>query len=377
MRDLEIRNQHFSRLVSRSDLRWMGQNTNHFTTHPSVREAMIRSIIDEEYHIYAPPVGLEELRDLVARDLGLERMAVLITDGAISGLYHVCHALLEAGDEFVTTDPSWAWPMAFAESVGAKVTQIPIYGPEHGYRLDPQRLRKIVSRKTKIIYLVDPNNPLGNCFGEEEIEQIGEIARSVDALLVHDCTYRDFAYEHHLAAKFYPEKTITAWSFSKWLGFAGLRVGSITTSPDIAESLAKAPPNNLGSNIVAQRGAIAGLRTKAEWFPDVLEETRENQRLVRMAAEAIPGFKVPVFPSNGNFLVLECIAAGVKPEVVCAMFGKRNVMVRHGAYHTKSFGDRFIKVSVSVPHEWVKEFCELLPNVVEEARDVCDDIKLF
>ena len=95
------------------------------------------------------------------------------------------------------------------------------------------------------------------------------------------------------------------------------------------------------------------------------------------AAEAIPGLKVPISPSNGNFLVLECAAAGVKPEAVCAILGKHNVMVRHGTYHTKSFGDRFIKVSVSVPREWVIEFCELLPGVVEEARNAREDIKLF
>ncbi len=292
MKDFEIRNQHFNKMVNMPDLRWLGQNTNHFTTHPFVREAMIKSIVDEEYHIYAPPVGLEELRDLVAKELGLEQMPVLITDGAVAGLYHVCHTLLVAGDEFVTTDPSWTWPMAFSRSVGASVSQLPIYGPEHGYRLDPQRLRKVVSNKTKIIYLVDPNNPLGSCCSEEEIEQIADIARSVEAYFIHDCTYRDFAYEHHLAATFYPEMTITIWSFSKWLGFAGLRVGSITTSPEIAERLAKAPPNNLGSNIVAQRGAIAGLRTKAEWFPSILEETRANQELVRKAAGNCPALSL-------------------------------------------------------------------------------------
>ena len=377
MKDFEARNQHFNNLVNSPDLRWLGQNTNHFASHPSVRDAMIKSIMDEEYHAYAPPAGLEELRELVAQDLGLEDMSILITDGAVEGLYHVCHTLLEAGDEFVTTDPSWAWPMVFSESVGASVTQLPIYGPKYDYRLNPQQLREAVSDKTKIIYLVDPNNPLGSCCSEEEIEQIAEIARSVDAYLIHDCTYRDFAYEHHLAAKLYPEKTITIWSFSKWLGFAGLRIGTIAASPDIAERLAKAPPNNLGSNIVSQRGAIAGLKTKAEWFPHVLEETRANLELVRDAAEAIPGFKVPVYPSNGNFLVLECVSAGVRPEAVCAILNKQNVLVRHGAYHTKTFGDRFIKVSASVPREWVLEFCELLPGAVEEAHNVSEDIKLF
>ena len=52
-------------------------------------------------------------------------------------------------------------------------------------------------------------------------------------------------------------------------------------------------------------------------------------------------------------------------------------MGRHGAYHTTTFGDRFIKVSTSTPREWVEEFCELLPGAVEAARGSNEDIQLF
>lgn len=377
MRAFERRNQHFDRLANAPDLRWLGQNTNHIATHPAVREAMIKCIQDEEFHSYAPPVGLEELRELVIEDLGLEEMSSLITDGAIAGLYHICHTFCRPGDEFVTTDPTWSWPMAFARSVGARVEQIPIYGDEYEYRLSPQRLRDRISEKTRIIYLVDPNNPLGSCCTAAEIEEIAEIARSVGAYLIHDCTYRDFAYEHHLAANCYPERTITVWSFSKWLGLAGLRVGSVTAAPELIEQLAKAPPNNLGSNIVAQRGAIAGLKVKPEWLREVLTTTRENQALVLQAVDRVEGLRVPVSPSNGNFLVIECEQAGVRPEAVCSVLSRHNIMVRHGAYHTETFGDRFIKVSTSTPRAWVEELCALLPTSIEEARGMSDDVQLF
>ncbi|NNC66343.1 MAG: pyridoxal phosphate-dependent aminotransferase [Gammaproteobacteria bacterium] len=377
MRDFERRNQHFDRLVNSRGLRWLGQNTNHLPTHPSVRDALVKSIDDEEFHAYAPPAGLEELRALIVADLGLDGVSSIVTDGAIAGLYHTVHSLCGPGDEFVTTDPTWAWPMAFAQAVGATVTQIPIYGDEYGYRLSPDRLRETVSDTTRVIYLVDPNNPLGCCCTAQEIEEIAEIARSVDAYLIHDCTYRDFAHDHHLAARHYPERTITVWSFSKWLGFAGLRIGSLTADPGVIEQLAKAPPNNLGSNIVAQRGAIAGLKAKSEWFPEVLATTRHNLKLVEQTVDTIDGLRVPVSPSNGNFLVIECVEAGVRPEAVCAVLSKHDIMVRQGTYHTKTFGDRFIKVSVSTPTEWVEEFCALLPQAIEEARGADVDVQLF
>tara|TARA_B100000029_G_scaffold516125_1_gene627064 strand:+ start:6851 stop:7981 length:1131 start_codon:yes stop_codon:yes gene_type:complete len=375
--DFERRNQHFDRLVNQPDLRWLGQNTNHIVTHPDVRDAMIECIREEAFHIYAPPAGLEELRSLVVKDLGLTNASSLITDGAISGLYHLCHTLCNAGDEFITTDPTWPWPMKFATSVGSTVKQIPIYGDEYAYRLSPERLKESVSDKTKIIYLVDPNNPLGTCCTREEIQEIAAIARSLNAYLIHDCTYRDFAYDHHLAASYYPERTVTVWSFSKWLGFAGLRIGSLVAIPEIIEQLSSAPPNNLGSNIVAQRGAIAGLKIKSEWLETVLSVTRGNQDLILKTVEKVPGLSVPVSPSNGNFLIIQCTEANVTPKAICASLAKHKIMVRHGTYHTEEFGDRFIKVSTSTPTEWVEEFCELLPESVEEAKDIADDGEFF
>lgn len=377
MQEFQRRNEHFDRLVNSSGLRWLGQNTNHLPAHPAVREALVKSIESEEFHIYAPPLGLEELRRLIVEDLGLDRCAAIVTDGAIAGLYHTVHSLCGPGDELVTTDPTWSWPMAFARSANAHVKQIPIYGDEYEHRLSPARLRDAVNDKTRIVYLVDPNNPLGCCCTAEEIEEIADIARSVDAYLIHDCTYRDFAYDHHLAAKHYPERTITVWSFSKWLGFAGLRIGSLTAEPEIIERLAAAPPNNLGSNIVAQRGAIAGLKVKAEWFPAVLATTRRNLELIEKTVENIAGLRVPVSPSNGNFLIVECVEAGVRPEALCVALSRHDILVRQGAYHTKTFGDRFIKVSVSTPTEWVEEFCESLPEAIEYARDADIDVQLF
>ena len=377
MKPVEVRNAHFDRLVNTPDLRWMGQNTNHAKPHAAVIEAMERCIRDEEFHVYAPPAGLEELRQGIVGDLGLKDHAALVSDGAVSSLYHVCHTLLQPGDEFITTDPTWNWPMAFARSVGATVKQIPIYGAEYGYRLAPERLAAAITPKTRIVYLVDPNNPLGTACTSAEIESIAAIAKAAGAYLIHDCTYRHFAHSHELAAKHYPDRTLTIYSFSKWLGLAGLRVGAVVADPDLIERLAGSPPNNLGSSILSQRAAVAGLKIKSEWFPGVLAQQRANQKLINDAVTRIPGLEMPVYPSNGNFIIIECEKAGVKPEALVAAFQERKIMIRQGAYHTPTFGDRFIKVSTSVPSLWVEEFVALLPATVERARGRNEPVKLF
>ncbi|MBV8851080.1 MAG: pyridoxal phosphate-dependent aminotransferase [Methylobacteriaceae bacterium] len=377
MKTFEVRNAHFDRLVNTPDLKWLGQNTNHMKAHPAVLDAMTRCIQEEEFHIYAPPVGLEALRAGIVADVGLPGQAALVSDGAVASLYHVCHVLLGAGDEFITTDPTWNWPMAFARSVGATVTQIPIYGPEYGYRLAPERLAQAVTPATKVIYIVDPNNPLGCACTKEEIEAIVAIARESGAWLIQDCTYRHFAHAHHLAAKLYPERTITVYSFSKWLGLAGLRIGAVIVHPDLAERLAAAPPNNLGSSLLAQRAALAGLAIKDEWFPGVLAEQRTNQALIKEAVDRLPGLVMPVYPSNGNFIVLECDALGIHPEALVSAYAEHRIMIRQGAYHTPTFGDRFVKVSTSVPKAWIEEFVALLPELLERARGMNESAKLF
>lgn len=377
MQSFEVRNAHFDRLVNTPGLRWMGQNTNHGTPHPAVIAAMEKCIRDEEFHVYAPPAGLEALRQGVVDDLGLSGQCALISDGAVASLYHICHTLLSPGDEFITTDPTWNWPMAFARSVGAVVKQIPIYGEEYGYRLAPERLKAAITPKTKVIYVVDPNNPLGTACTAQEIADIAAVAREAGAFLIHDCTYRHFAYEHHLAAAVYPERTLTIYSFSKWLGLAGMRVGAVVSTPEIIARLADAPPNNLGSSILSQRAALAGLGIKAEWFPGILANQRANQKLIKDAVDRIPGLSMPVFPSNGNFVVVECGAAGIRPDALVAAFQKHDIMIRQGAYHTPTFGDRFIKISTTVPAAWVEELVDLLPGLVEQVRGQNEAVKLF
>lgn len=377
MLQLDERNRYFDTLFNTPDLMWLGQNTNHFPVPKAVKQAMLDCIEAEEFHAYAPPAGMEELRELILADVGLPDATVLVTDGAIEGLYHACHTLCAPGDEFVTTDPGWKWPIAFAKASGATAIEIPIYAPENGYRLTPAQLEQAVGRRTKLIYIVDPNNPLGICYSADEIEAFAAIAKRAGAYLIHDCTYRHFADGHTLAARFYPERTLTTYSFSKWLGIAGLRVGALIGDGPVIEKLAEAPPNNLGCNVLSQRAAIAGLKAKDDWFPDVLSRQRDNQARIRKAALAIPGLAVPIFPSHGNFMIVEVHEAGIAPDNLVEALRQDGVMIRQAGYHTQRFADRFVKISTTVPEAWVERLCALLPGAVERARGMNREASLY
>jgi aspartate/methionine/tyrosine aminotransferase len=377
MGDFEIRNRHFDRLFQRADLMWMGQNTNHIPAHPRVREALHRAVDDESFHAYAPPAGMEALREGIVADLGLEGFAALVCDGAVSALGTACRALCKPGRRFVTTDPSWKWPLLFARQAGMEAVEIPIYGKEYGWRLSPARLAEAVDDKTDIVYLVDPNNPLGTCATPEEIAGIAEVARKAGATLIHDCTYRDFADRHTLAATLYPEGTVTTVSFSKWLGIAGLRLGALVARPDLIERIGAASMAPLGANVISQKAALAGLSVKREWMAEVQAIQRANQATVKRAVDRIPGMSVAVYPSQANFLVIECEGTGVRPEAIVTVFAEHGIQVRQGAYHTARFGHRFIKVSVTVPRTWADAFAAVLPEAVQAARELKDVPPLF
>jgi aspartate/methionine/tyrosine aminotransferase len=379
MSNFEERNAHFDRLFRMKDLFWLGQNTNHLPMHPVVRKALLESIESEEFHGYAPPGGFIDLLQAIVADLGLphESTTALVTDGAVAALAVVCRALCEPRTNFVTTDPGWKWPMQFARQQGAEVREIPIYDAAAGFRLLPEQLNAAVDQRTRIIYLVDPNNPLGICYTKTEMAAFCNIARRVGAYILHDCTYRDFADDHNLAAHAYPERAITIYSFSKWLGLAGLRIGAVVADRNIIERLAAFSTATLGSSVIAQRAAQAGLSVKKEWMREVQSTQRRNQSAIKQAVDRIPGLSMPIYPSQGNFVIIECAALGLRPEALAAVMAQRGIMIRQGSYHTPRFGSRFVKVSTTVPTGWVDAFCRELPDAIEAARGLNDVPQLY
>ncbi|HWK46919.1 MAG TPA: pyridoxal phosphate-dependent aminotransferase [Stellaceae bacterium] len=367
-----VRNRYFDELSATPGLYWLGQNTNHIESHPAVREAMIRSIEHGEFNAYAPPLGFEALRKAIVEDLGTPGAEALVTEGGVSALAMICRARCKPGTTLVTTDPTWKWPCLFARQQGAEVIEIPIYDAACGYRLTAEALKANVDARTAIIYLVDPNNPLGIRYTRDEIESFAAIARACGALLVHDCTYRDFADGHFPALHAAPEGAVVSLSFSKWLGLAGLRIGALVAAPALFEEFAGLATSVLGASVIAQRAAQAGLSVKGEWMGKVRAIDRANKAMIHEAVSIVDGLSLPVYPSHGNFLVLETIDAGIKPEALVECYRRQGIMIRQGTYHTQRFGDRFVKVSTSVPTLWVEKFCALLPQMVAQARTLND-----
>jgi histidinol-phosphate/aromatic aminotransferase/cobyric acid decarboxylase-like protein len=366
-----IRNRYFDELSAMPGLNWLGQNTNHIESHPAVREAMIRSIQADEFNAYAPPLGFEALRSAIVADLGTPGAEALVTEGGVNALAMICRARCKPGTTLVTTDPTWKWPCLFARQQGAEVIEIPIYDPACNYRLTVDTLKAHVNERTAIIYLVDPNNPLGIRYTSEEIESIAAVTRDCGAsgARLHLSRFRRRPHPGPASG------TGRRHRLHELLEMARPRRAAhraLVAAPNLFEEFAQTSTSVLGASVVAQRAAQAGLAVKAEWMTKVRSIDRANKAMIREATAAIEGLALPIFPSHGNFLVLETIATGIRPEALVECFRRQGAMIRQGTYHTQRFGDRFVKVSTSVPSPWVEKFCTLLPEMVAQARTLND-----
>ncbi|AZV78649.1 aminotransferase class I/II-fold pyridoxal phosphate-dependent enzyme [Parasedimentitalea marina] len=174
--------------------------------------------------------GLPSLRQRVIDQAGLAKNCtaddVLITAGAAEANYLAFMQLVEAGDEVVTEIPGWPQIEVLAKSRGATVKLVERNEAE-GWALPLDQLENLVTPKTKLIFLTNPNNPTGKLLSEEELHRIAQIADKVGAWLIVDEVYAGLEWAADRApsiAGIY-ERGITTGSVSKALGLQGLRTG--------------------------------------------------------------------------------------------------------------------------------------------------------
>ncbi len=364
----ESPNDFFNYVYNDRDIIWMGQNTNHLHDKDGIMEAMLSSIKKGDYAKYPPPEGFPELKNLIQEDLGLTHgFDSLITAGGTESLYLCANNILDPKNNTITCDPGYLIIDNFSSRFG-EVRSIPIYNKECGYKLTPQLVRENLDENTKLVCLIDPLNPLGTSYTKEEIKEFRDISEEHDIYLLHDITYRDFARKHTLMAKYAPEHTITIYSFSKIYGMAGLRIGAMISTPEIIDSVRTILINDLGTNVVAQKGAIAAVNSKYDWLDRIKETTRSNQEIIKKAVDQVEGAFIPVYPSDANMMVIDIYDTGVKPQELADYLLEEGIFTREGAYTSNLYGDRYLRVSFSIPTEHVEYFARRFLEGMEALR---------
>jgi aspartate/methionine/tyrosine aminotransferase len=363
---LDVGGRAWEELVEDPNLIHMGHNCNHLPVDPSINKAMIDAIAADRYRNYPPPYGLDVLRELICADLSLPDAEALITNGSTEAIYQVLSVVLRPNDELIVSDPAWPHIANFARSLGAHVIEVPVYSDDLKYKLQPDQIRERLTQKTRVIALIDPLNPLGSTYTEEEVRAICSIAAARGIYVLHDCTYRHFAGpKHHPALRCY-ERAIVAVSLSKACGFAGLRTGAAVVAPNLFEEITAHHISRLGVNVVTQLGAIAAYQSKDSWLPRILATNSKHQREIADCFNGIRGFRTLVFPSSGNFLAVDVTGSGLDAEEVVRRTLQCGYVIRSGAYTSPKFGTFFIRVTTTVPSEHVEKFCAAIPGVLSD-----------
>ena len=259
-----------------------------FDSPDSVKSAMVRAIAENKTH-YLQTSGVPRLRELIAAKLRQKNGIpvedpedVLVTHGGIHGLYMICHALLEPGDEVVIPDPEW--PPAAGNILAAR--GVTVGCPLHeatGWRYDLDELVSKITPKTRVLYLNSPHNPTGGVLTRADLERIAAIARERNLWVISDEAYEDVIFDgEHVSIASLPgmyERTIPLYTFSKSYAMTGLRLGYVAIRDAAIRDRAKKILFYTASNVasVVQFGGIGAL----EGPQDCIETCRTELRARR------------------------------------------------------------------------------------------------
>ena len=200
---------------------------------------LVAKILETEIN-YPHVNGNPELRQNIA-DLydgaGVEN--VIVTVGAAEANNIIMQTLMQPGDELLTQTPTYMQVWGLAMNAGNAVKSFRM-DPDKGWALDLDELRAGVTDKTRIIAVVNPNNPTGYIMTDEEMDAIVNAADSVGAWILADEVYRgaERLREDETPSFFGRyDKVLGLGSMSKAYALPGLRVGWIAGPPDTVDDI--------------------------------------------------------------------------------------------------------------------------------------------
>lgn len=233
---------------------------------------------------YGDIEGLPEFRKGVCglyKTLNIEN--IVPTHGASGANHHVFYSLISPGDRVVSIMPTYQQLYSIPESYGADV-QILYLSKENNYLPDLEKLRRLVTPKTKMICINNPNNPTGALMSEQMLREIVEIARSADAWILCDEVYRHLSQEDGWCPSIVDlyEKGISVSSMSKVFSLAGLRLGWIATHDMsvVKSCLSHRDYNLVSCGVFDEMLAAAALKHRDKLLERSRKIVRENLQIL-------------------------------------------------------------------------------------------------
>jgi histidinol-phosphate aminotransferase len=267
------------------------------------------------------PNGGIDLRRMLAEQYDVKMENVIVGSGSEGILSNIIRTFLCDDDEVLASEATFPGFEVLARSRGVVYRTV----PQKNWHYDLPALAASVNEKTKIIYLVNPNNPTGTIFTRQEFDAFyGHVPERV--LIILDEAYFEYAKDNNRypdSMHYRYDNVITLRTFSKVYGLAGARIGYGFAHDELIRNLMKVKLPFEPSTL-AQAAGIGALADK-----EFLHRTLElNSRSIRYLTSAFREMDVKVIPSEANFLMLELASEAQAADLVEDLL-QQGIVIRH------------------------------------------------
>ncbi len=331
-----------------------------FPTPWHIREAGIESL-EKGKTYYTANAGLFELRQEICsyidRRFGVKYTPdseVIVTVGGSEGIDIAFRSIIEPGDEVIVPTPSFVCYAPLARIAGG-VPVILETRVEDKFKINPEALKAAITDKTKMLVLPYPNNPTGAIMTREELEEIAEILRDTNIVVLSDEIYAEMTYtgNHCSIASLegMRERTIIVNGFSKAYAMTGWRMGYICAPKPLAEQMLKIHQYGIMSSpTTSQFAAIEALKNGDDDIKMMVDEYNRRRRYIYNGLKSIgiesfePEGAFYIFPKIGDF--------GLSGEEFCnkLLYDYKCAIVPGNAFGNGGEGFARISYAYSIKH---------------------------
>ncbi|MGI6090556.1 MAG: pyridoxal phosphate-dependent aminotransferase [Saccharofermentanales bacterium] len=312
-----------------------------------IREAAIRSIATGNASHYTTPVGNSELKEIIAEKLqsknGLTvdpHRNILITPGSDSGLLFAMMPFICPGDEVLVPEPSYPSNFLNPQLLGGTTVSIPLLETENSYVLDLVKIESLITPKTKMILLTNPNNPTSTVFSRTELEELAKLIVQNNLILVVDQAFEDSVFDDRemismaaLPGMF--ERTVSIFSISKGMALSGFRVGYLVASDQVMDVMYGSAVNVIGATSTAfQLAAVEAFRNDSfiQEYNEVFDIRRKR---VYEMINSVSSVKMQM-PQSAYLSWVDVSQLGTGKDISNLLKDKAKVFVNDGAAYGPS-----------------------------------------
>ena len=366
----------FDLAAEMDDVISLGVGEPDFVTPDHIRKVGIETLEKGQTH-YTANAGLIELRreisNYIKRSTGVEynpANEVIVTVGGSEAIDLAVRAVVNPGDEVLIPEPSFVCYKPITILAGG--TAVPVVTTvENKFKLRAEQLKAAITPKTKLLILPYPNNPTGAIMTKEDLEEIAEVLRGTDILVLTDEIYSELTYgrEHTsiLSIDGMAERTIYVNGFSKAYAMTGWRLGYAAAPVEIMRQMIKIHQFGIMSSpTTSQFAAVEALRNGDSDVKIMREEYDKRRRTI------VDGFNkigLTCFEPEGAFYVFPQITStGMDSNTFCeTLLNQEKVAVVPGNAFGAS-GEGFIRCSYAYSVESIKLALERIEKFVNSLK---------